>query len=211
MMKNVAIVDYGLGNILSAQQSFLKVAKDNNIKANVKITNQPKDIAESTHIVLPGQGAFKTCMKGLSGIPYMINELTKSVIEKKTPFLGICVGMQLLANISYENGKHKGLGWIEGQIKKLPANNLKLPHMGWNDVEIINNDNKLVQEKELNEYYFVHSYFFDCEHNKNIVGKTDYGINFTSFISKENIYGVQFHPEKSSKQGLELIKNFLKL
>ena len=83
--------------------------------------------------------------------------------------------------------------------------------MGWNDVEITNNDNKLVQRKELNEYYFVHSYFFDCEHNKNIVGKTDYGINFTSFISKENIYGVQFHPEKSSKQGLELIKNFLKL
>ncbi|SVA85876.1 uncharacterized protein METZ01_LOCUS138730, partial [marine metagenome] len=138
MIKNVSIVDYGLGNILSTQQSFLKVANDNNIKANVMITNQPRKIAESTHIVLPGQGAFETCMKGLSSIPYMIDELTKSVINNKTPFLGICVGMQLLANISYENGEHKGLGWIDGQIKKLPTNNLKLPHMGWNEVEIIN-------------------------------------------------------------------------
>ena len=210
MTKNVAIIHYGLGNILSAQQSFLKAAKDNNIEANVFVTNRPKDIAKSTHIVLPGQGAFETCMKGLSNIPFMIHELTKSVINNKTPFLGICVGMQLVANISYENGEHKGLGWIDGQIKKLPTNNLKLPHMGWNEIEIIN-DNKLVEKGKSNEYYFVHSYFFNCEHKKNIIGETDYGINFTSFISKENIYGVQFHPEKSSKQGLELIKNFLKL
>ena len=211
MIKNVAIVDYGLGNILSAQQSFLKVANENNLKANVIITNKPADIAESTHIVLPGQGAFESCMKGLSSIPRMINKLTKSVIINKIPFLGICVGMQLLANISYENGEHKGLGWIEGKIKKLSVNNLKLPHMGWNEVKIINDNNKLIEGKKLNDYYFVHSYFFDCKHNKNIIGTTNYGKNFTSFVSKENIYGVQFHPEKSSKQGLELIKNFLKL
>ena len=211
MNKNVAIIDYGLGNILSAQQSFLKVANENNLKANVIITNKPADIAESTHIVLPGQGAFESCMKGLSSIPRMINKLTKSVIINKIPFLGICVGMQLLANISYENGEHKGLGWIEGQIKKLSVNNLKLPHMGWNEVKIINDNNKLIEGKKLNDYYFVHSYFFDCKYNKNIIGTTNYGKNFTSFVSKENIYGVQFHPEKSSKQGLELIKNFLKL
>ena len=211
MNKNVAIIDYGLGNILSAQQSFLKVANENNLKANVIITNKPADIAESTHIVLPGQGAFKSCMKGLSSIPRMINELTKSVIINKTPFLGICVGMQLLANISYENGEHKGLGWIEGQIIKLSVNNLKLPHIGWNEVKIINDNKKLIEGKKMKDYYFVHSYFFDCKHNKNIIGTTNYGKNFTSFVSKENIYGVQFHPEKSSKQGLELIKNFLKL
>ena len=211
MNKNVAIIDYGLGNILSAQQSFLKVANENNLKANVIITNKPADIAESTHIVLPGQGAFESCMKGLSSIPRMINELTKSVIINKIPFLGICVGMQLLANISYENGEHKGLGWIEGQIKKLSVNNLKLPHTGWNEVKIINDNNKLIEGKKLNDYYFVHSYFFDSKHNKNIIGTTNYGKDFTSFVSKENIYGVQFHPEKSSKQGLELIKNFLKL
>ena len=211
MNKNVAIIDYGLGNILSAQQSFLKVANENNLKASVIITNKPEDIAESTHIVLPGQGAFETCMKGLSNIPRMIDELTKSVIKNNIPFLGICVGMQLLANISYENGEHKGLGWIEGQIKKLSVNNLKLPHMGWNEVKIINDNNKLIEGKKLYDYYFVHSYFFDCKHNNNIIGTTNYGKNFTSFVSKENIYGVQFHPEKSSKQGLELIKNFLKL
>ena len=211
MNKNVAIIDYGLGNILSVQQSFLKVANENNLNANVIITNKPADIAESTHIVLPGQGAFKRCMKGLSSIPRMINELTKSTIVNKIPFLGICVGMQLLANISYENGEHQGLGWIEGQIKKLSVNNLKLPHMGWNEVKITNDNNKLIEGKKLNDYYFVDSYFFDCKHNKNIIGTTNYGKNFTSFISKENIYGVQFHPEKSSKQGLELIKNFLKL
>ena len=118
MKKKVTIVDYGSGNIFSAQQSFIKVANDNNIKANVMITNQAKNIAESTHIVLPGQGAFETCMKGLSSIPHMISELTKSVIHNKTPFLGICVGMQLLANTSYENGEHKGLGWIDGQTNQ---------------------------------------------------------------------------------------------
>ena len=117
-------------------------------------------------------------------------QLTKSVIQNKTPFLGICVGMQLLANISFENGQHKGLGWIPGQIKKLPTKNgLKLPHMGWNEVKIIhNNNNNLIEQKEINNFYFVHSYYFDCDHKENVVGKTDYGINFTSFISKENIY-----------------------
>ena len=207
----VAIIDYGLGNILSAQQSFLKVSDENDLNGNVFITNKPEDIDDSTHIVLPGQGAFKTCMDGLLNIPGMVNQLSKSVIQNKTPFLGICVGMQLLANISYENGQHKGLGWIDGQIRKLPTNNLKLPHMGWNDVEIINNDNNLIRPQELKDYYFVHSYYFDCDHRKNIVGITNYGINFPSFIFKENIYGVQFHPEKSSRQGLNIIKNFLKL
>ena len=146
MNKNVAIIDYGLGNILSAQQSFLKVANENNLKANVIISDRPEDISESTHIVLPGQGAFATCMKGLSNIPCMIDELTKSVIENKIPFLGICVGMQLLANTSYENGEHKGLGWIEGQIKKLPVKNLKLPHMGWNEVVVKKNNNLINEE-----------------------------------------------------------------
>ena len=211
MEKKIAIIDYGLGNIFSVQQSFLKVIKDNKFNATVLTTNKLEDIKNSTHIVLPGQGAFNTCMKGLLNIPGMIGELSKNVVENKKPFLGICVGMQLLANISYENGKHKGLGWIQGQIKRLPGNNLKLPHMGWNEVQIINNKNSLFGSEKLNDYYFVHSYYFDCEHKKNIIGITNYGINFTSFVFKENIYGVQFHPEKSSTQGLDLIKNFLTL
>jgi glutamine amidotransferase len=119
--------------------------------------------------------------------------------------------MQLLANISFENGQHKGLGWIPGEIKKLPTVDLKLPHIGWNEVKIIQNNNNLIDPNEIYDFYFVHSYYFDCKQNENIVGTTDYGINFTSLISKENIYGVQFHPEKSSKQGLNLIKKFLEL
>jgi len=211
MKKLATIVDYGLGNIVSAQQSFLKVVQDNSLDIDVIISHDPEKIKSSSYIVLPGQGAFQSCMDGLNNIDGMVDILEQCVLKNKVPFLGICVGMQLLANISYENGEHKGLGWIEGQIKKLSVNNLKLPHMGWNEVKITNDNNKLIEGKKLNDYYFVHSYFFDCKHNKNIIGTTNYGKNFTSFVSKENIYGVQFHPEKSSKQGLELIKNFLKL
>ena len=137
-------------------------------------------------------------------------KLSKKVLINKTPFLGICIGMQLLANISYENGKHKGLGWIEGEIKKLPPNNLKLPHMGWNEVKITKKNN-ILKNGNINDYYFVHSYYFDCFLNNNIAGTTFYGVNFASFVCKENIYGVQFHPEKSSIEGLNLIKNFLLL
>ncbi|PPR44930.1 MAG: Imidazole glycerol phosphate synthase subunit HisH 1 [Alphaproteobacteria bacterium MarineAlpha5_Bin8] len=210
MKKNIAIVDYGLGNILSAKQSFVKASEDNKIKAAVKITNDPKEIDLATHIVLPGQGAFEACMLGLKNIPDMIDRLCANVIHNKKPFLGICVGMQLLANTSYENGKHKGLGWIRGEIKKIPSTGIKLPHMGWNEVTITNK-NKLINLSVLKNYYFVHSYYFDCKYSTNQIGRTNYGIDFASFISKENIYGVQFHPEKSSNQGLEIIKNFLML
>ena len=209
MKKKIIIVDYGLGNIRSAEQSLNRVTEEFNLNAEVKITNDAKEINSATHIVLPGQGAFLSCINGLINIPGMIEELSESVLIKKKPFLGICVGMQLLANISYEHGEHLGLGWIEGEIKMLPKNNIKLPHMGWNEVNIINNDNNLIEQNEVNDFYFVHSYYFDCKQRENVIGTTDYGINFTSFISKENIYGVQFHPEKSSRQGLELIKNFL--
>ena len=209
MNKNVSIVDYGLGNILSAKQSFLKVAKENKIISDIKITSDPNEVKKSTHIVLPGQGAFESCMTGLKNIPGMIEQLEESVINKKIYFLGICVGMQLLANKSYENGEHLGLGWISGKIIKLSPNT-KLPHIGWNEVQISNNNN-LIKSKEIKDYYFVHSYYFECENKKNIAGITNYGIDFTSFVQKENIYGVQFHPEKSSDQGLEIIKNFLLL
>ena len=210
MEKTIAIVDYGLGNILSAKQSFIKASKDNGIEATVTITNNAKEIDSATHVVLPGQGAFEACMLGLKNIPEMINILNKNIIENKKPFLGICVGMQLLANVSYENGKHEGLGWIKGKIKKIPNEGMKLPHMGWNEVKITNK-NDLIKENSLKNYYFVHSYYFDCENEVNKVGITNYGINFTSFVCKENIYGVQFHPEKSSSQGLDMIKNFLLL
>ena len=210
MKKKITIVDYGLGNILSAEQSFIRVIKDNKINADVKISNLPSDVGNSTHVVLPGQGAFKSCIDGLTSIYGMIEALKKFALIHKKPFLGICVGMQLLATDSEENGKHKGLNWIPGHIKKLPNKNLKMPHMGWNEVV----PKKTLERDffiEENNYYFVHSYYFQCENTNNILAHTNYGIDFASIVSKENIYGVQFHPEKSSNQGLNLIKNFIQI
>jgi glutamine amidotransferase len=211
MKKKVVIVDYGLGNIVSAQQSFLKVLNNNNIDAQVIISNDPKDVICASHIVLPGQGAFISCMNGLRNVSGMIEALEQSVIANKKPFLGICVGMQLLAEESFENGKHQGLGWIKGSIKKLEVDKLKLPHMGWNNVKIVNKSFDMKFSAENKDFYFVHSYFFNCFDEKNSIGFTQYGTNFTSIVGKENIYGVQFHPEKSSEQGLDLIYNFLLL
>ena len=209
MKKKVVIIDYGSGNIVSAQQSFLKAIYLNNFEGEVIITNDLKEVGDSSHLVLPGQGAFKTCIDGLKKIDGMMGVLEDRVLNQKIPFLGICVGMQLLANKSYENGTHIGLGWIKGNIKKIPLNNIKLPHMGWNNVKLKDNNNcKIFFEQNL-DFYFVHSYYFECINDENVVGSTDYGLNFPSIIAKENIYGVQFHPEKSSKQGLNLIKNFL--
>ncbi len=205
-MKKITIVDYGSGNVLSAQKSFVKIAKDNNIEADVLISKKLNDVKDSTHIVLPGQGAFSTCMNGLKKTDGLIDELCEFALIKKKPFLGICVGMQMLANNSEENGLHNGLGWIEGRIKALPKQNLKLPHMGWNDVNP-KKDNKIIQSS--NDFYFVHSYYFQCQNEDNILAESQYGINFTSIVGKENIYGVQFHPEKSSSQGLNLLKNFV--
>ena len=209
-MKKITIVDYGSGNVLSAQKSFIKIAKDNNIEVDVLISKKLNDVKNSTHIVLPGQGAFSTCMNGLKKTDGLIDELSEFALIKKKPFLGICVGMQMLANISEENGDHEGLGWIDGQIKLLPGDNLKLPHMGWNLVMPTNSKyNNLISTK--NDYYFVHSYYFECADKDNILAETKYGTNFTSIVGKENIYGVQFHPEKSSSQGLNLLKEFIRV
>ena len=206
-MKKITIIDYGSGNVLSAQKSFVKIANENNIISKVIISNNVNEIKDSTHIVLPGQGAFSTCMTGLKNIKGLIDELYNHAINKKKPFLGICVGMQMLANKSEEKGLHQGLGWIEGKIKRLPDTNLKMPHMGWNIVKPVTNNNNLIKKPD--DYYFVHSYYFECAQKENILAETQYGINFSSIVAKENIYGVQFHPEKSSSQGLNLIKKFM--
>ena len=209
-MKNITIVDYGSGNVLSAQKSFIKITQDNNIEANIIISKSLFDIKNSTHIVLPGQGAFSTCMNGLKKTDGLIEELREFALIKKKPFLGICVGMQMLAEIGEENGTHDGLGWIDGRIRKLPEDSLKLPHMGWNVVIPTNSKyNNLITAKD--DYYFIHSFYFDCANKDNILAETNYGTNFASIVGKENIYGVQFHPEKSSSQGLNLLKEFIRV
>ena len=209
MKKNITILDYGSGNILSAMQSFSRIIKSNELDADICISGNPKSIKHTSHLVLPGQGAFETCINGLKSIPGMLEELSNYTLEQKKPFFGICVGMQLLANNSEENGNHAGLGWIEGTIRKLPSKNLKMPHMGWNSIKVLNNNFKITPKEA--DYYFVHSYYFDCKHQENILAETNYGITFPSIVCKENIYGFQFHPEKSSDQGLNIIKSFLKL
>ena len=209
MKKNITIIDYGSGNILSAKQSFAKVIKKNNLDAEVNISGDPEVIKKSSHIVLPGQGAFETCVNGVKAIPGMLKELNNFATAEKKPFFGICVGMQLLADNSEENGNHKGLGWIGGTIKKLPSKQLKMPHMGWNSIKLTGS-NLSINPKET-DYYFVHSYYFDCKNKENILAETAYGINFPSIVNKENIYGLQFHPEKSSHQGLGIIKSFINL
>ena len=209
MKKNITILDYGSGNILSAMQSFSRIIKSNELDADICISGNPKSIKHTSHLVLPGQGAFETCINGLKSIPGMLEELSNYTLEQKKPFFGICVGMQLLANNSEENGNHAGLGWIEGTIRKLPSKNLKMPHMGWNSIKVLNNNFKITPKEA--DYYFVHSYYFDCKHQENILAETNYGISFPSIVCKENIYGFQFHPEKSSDQGLNIIKSFLEL
>ena len=209
MKKNITIIDYGSGNILSAKQSFAKVIETYDYNATVSISGNPNNIKESTHVVLPGQGAFETCISGLKNIEGMLESLNEFAFEKKKPFLGICVGMQLLADKSEENGSHNGLGWISGSIKKLPTKKLKMPHMGWNSIKLLG-ENFDIKPKET-DYYFIHSYYFDCKNKENVLAETSYGITFPSIVNKENIFGTQFHPEKSSDQGLNIIKKFLKL
>ena len=209
MKKKITIVDYGSGNLLSAKQSFVKVANLINTNVEIQISSDPRSLKESSHVVLPGQGAFKTCMDGIKKIPGMLEQLNEFVVIEKKPFFGICVGMQLLADVSEENGTHLGFGWIKGKIKKLPSTKIKMPHMGWNKIKVLNNQSP-IKPKET-DYYFVHSYYFDCLNKKDIVAETNYGINFASIVGKENVYGCQFHPEKSSMQGLNIIKEFINL
>ena len=209
MKKKITIVDYGSGNLLSAKQSFVKVANLLNTNVEIHISSDPRSLKESSHVVLPGQGAFKTCMDGIKKIPGMLEQLNEFVVIEKKPFFGICVGMQLLADVSEENGTHFGFGWIKGEIKKLPSTKIKMPHMGWNKIKVVNN-NPLIKPEET-DYYFVHSYYFDCLNKQDVVAETNYGINFASIVNKENVYGCQFHPEKSSNQGLNIIKEFINL
>ena len=207
---NVIIVDYNSGNISSVINSFKEVAKD---KVNIEVTSDLNKIKSSDKVVLPGQGSFKSCVNALNKIDGLSNSLNEFAISLKKPLLGICVGLQMFADIGYEETETKGLGWISGKVSKINNQNgkYKLPHIGWNQIKIIK-DSKIFKDIENNSHmYFVHSYEFIPDDKDVISATTEYSSNIVCSIEKENIFGTQFHPEKSDNMGLKIIKNFLNL
>jgi len=207
---NVTIVDYNSGNISSVINSFKEVAKG---KVNIEVTSDLNKIKLSDKIVLPGQGSFKSCVGALNKINGLTDALNEFAITKKKPLLGICVGLQMFADIGYEETKTKGLGWISGKVLKIDnqGGKFKLPHIGWNQINIVK-DSKILKDIENNSHmYFVHSYKFVPNDKKVISATTDYSSNIVCSVEKENIFGTQFHPEKSDKTGLKIIDNFISL
>ena len=207
---NVTIVDYNSGNISSVINSFKEVAKD---KVNIEVTSDLNKIKSSDKVVLPGQGSFKSCVDALKKINGLTEALSEFAINNKKPLLGICVGLQMFADVGYEEVETKGLGWISGKVSKIDNQNgkYKLPHIGWNQINIVKNG-KIFKDIENNSHmYFVHSYEFVPEDKNVISATTDYSSNIVCSVEKENIFGTQFHPEKSDKTGLKIINNFINL
>ena len=207
---NVTIVDYNSGNISSVINSFSEVAKN---KVNIEVTSDLTKIKSSDKVVLPGQGSFKSCVDALNNIEGLVDTLNEFAINEKKPLLGICVGLQMFADIGYEQTKTKGLGWISGKVLQIDNQNgkYKLPHIGWNQINIMK-DSKIFKDIENNSHmYFVHSYEFIPENKDVISATTDYSSKIVCSVEKENIFGTQFHPEKSDKIGLKIIENFINL
>ena len=207
---NVTIVDYNSGNISSVINSFEEVAND---KINIEVTSDLNKIKSSDKIVLPGQGSFKSCVDALNSINGLVDTLNEFAINNKKPLLGICVGLQMFADIGYEEVETKGLGWISGEVSKIDnkKDKFKLPHIGWNQINIIKNSKIFKDIKNNSHMYFVHSYEFIPEDKNVISATTDYSSSIVCSVEKENIFGTQFHPEKSDKLGLQIIKNFINL
>ncbi|MET0348076.1 MAG: imidazole glycerol phosphate synthase subunit HisH [Methyloceanibacter sp.] len=212
---HVAIIDYGSGNLHSAAKAFERAAREEASPLAVKVTSKPEEVRDAERIVLPGVGAFADCRNGLARIPGMIEALEESVRMRGKPFLGICVGLQLMAERGLEHGVTPGLGWIKGEVRAIAPSDasLKIPHMGWNTLALRRKHALLegipTGESGLNAY-FVHSYHLVPERPDALIASTDYGGPITAFVAKDNLAGSQFHPEKSQKLGLAVIANFLK-
>ena len=205
----VAIVDYGAGNLRSAEKALAEAA---NGSARVLVTADPDAVRKADRIVLPGVGAFADCKRGLDALPGMVAALDEAVLKAGKPFLGICVGMQLMASVGVEFGEHKGLDWIKGKVVVLdPADrSLRIPQMGWNNLDLTRAHPALADTKAGDHAYFVHSYHFVAERPQDVIATVDYGGPVTAIIGRDNLLGVQFHPEKSQHVGLALLKTFLK-
>ena len=206
----VTIVDYKSGNISSVINSFKEVAKD---KVNIEVTSDLNKIKSSDKVVLPGQGSFKSCVDALNNIEGLVDSLNEFAISSKKPLLGICVGLQMFADIGYEETETKGLGWMAGKVSKIDNQDgkYKLPHIGWNQINIVK-ESKIFKNIDNNSHmYFVHSYEFIPSDKNVISATTDYSTNIVCSVEKENLFGTQFHPEKSDKTGLQIIQNFINL
>ena len=207
---NVAIVDYNSGNISAVINSFKEVAKD---RVNIEVTSDLDKIRFSDKVVLPGQGSFKSCIDALNNISGLVETLNEFVINNKKPLLGICVGLQMFADIGYEETETKGLGWISGKVSKIDNQNgkFKLPHIGWNQLNIIQ-DSKIFEDiNNKSHMYFAHSFELIPEDKSVVSAIVNYSSKIVCSVEKENIFGTQFHPEKSDKSGLKLIDNFMKI
>jgi glutamine amidotransferase len=207
---NVTIVDYQSGNISSVINSFTEVAKG---KVNLEVTADLTKIISSDKIVLPGQGSFKSCVDSLNSITGLVETLNEFAITNKKPLLGICVGLQMFADVGFEEMETKGLGWISGKVSKIDNQNgkFKLPHIGWNEIEIVKQSKIFKDIANKSHMYFVHSYEFIPEDKSVISATTDYSSKIVCSVERENLFGTQFHPEKSDKIGLKIIENFINL
>ena len=207
---NVTIVDYQSGNISSVINSFKKVAKD---KVSLEVTSDLNKIKLSDKLILPGQGSFKSCVDSLNSIKGLVDTLRDFALNNKKPLLGICVGLQMFGDVGYEESETKGLGWISGKVTKINNQDgkFKLPHIGWNEIEIVKESRILKDIKNKSHMYFVHSYEFVPEDKSVVSATTDYASKIVCSIEKENLFGTQFHPEKSDKTGLKIIENFINL
>ena len=207
---NVTIVDYNSGNISSVINSFKEAAKN---KVKIEVTSNLNKIKSSDKLVLPGQGSFKSCVDALNNINGLVETLNEFAINSKKPLLGICVGLQMFADVGYEEIETRGLGWISGKVSKIDNQNgkYKLPPIGWNQINIVKESKIFKNIKNKSHMYFVHSYEFIPDDKSVISATTDYSSNIVCSVEKENIFGTQFHPEKSDKLGLKIIENFLNL
>ena len=208
----VAIVDYGSGNLRSAAKAFERAAREAGTHERVLVTANPTEVAAADRIVLPGVGAFADCRAGLYGVPGMVEVLQREVIERGKPFLGICVGMQLMATRGVEYGVHAGLDWIAGDVVRIEPgkDHLKIPHMGWNELLELKPHALFEGLKARDHAYFVHSFQLKTTQPKTLLATTDYGGQITAVVGRDNLAGTQFHPEKSQATWLRLIGNFLR-
>ena len=214
----IVIIDYGSGNLKSVENAFKLSINDNNLKFDVFVTDNLNVIKNSDYIVLPGVGSYPDCKTGLLKIEGLIELLKDQVINKFKPFLGICIGMQLMAEYGFEKKKTKGLGWIKGNIEKINplrnnklVNNFKIPHMGWNNLKIYQKAHPLLKNiSDHDQFYFVHSYYLNTLEKIQVIADTFHSQKIPAIVGKDNFIGMQFHPEKSSKSGQKIITNWLK-